>query len=298
MRDTIGFTVTPLSPAGAAEVVGLDAAGPLAAEDLAALRAAFREYPILALRDQHLTPPQQAAFSRAFGPLEDPVNSPFRHPDDPCVLILTNELRPDGTPIGVVDAGDFLHSDSSWREDPCSATLLYSVRNPQHGGDTEYCNMYLAYDALPPDLRAAVDGRYAIHHAAKTKIPRIAISPSRPGAKEYYEEQERSMPEVRQPIVRTHPETGRQALFVSPRFTVRVDGMEPDASETLLLRIFEVMKDPALRYVHRWRSNDLVMWDNRCLTHRACGGYVLPDVRRMHRTVVCGDVPFYRPAAA
>jgi taurine dioxygenase len=294
----MGFTVTRLSEAGAAEVVGLDCSRPLSPDDVAALKAAFREYPILALRDQHLDPVAQVAFSRQFGELEDQVNSQYVHPDERHVLILSNELGPDGKPIGVVDAGDFLHSDSSWRPDPCFATILYSIKNPSRGGNTEFCNMYHAFDALPAELRAQIEGRYAFHHVSKVKNPRVRISPDRPGAKEFYETQERALAEVRHPMVRTHPETGRQALFVSPRFAIRIDGLEPQASEELLGKIFAVMNTPALRYTHQWREHDLVMWDNRCLTHRACGGYVLPDTRRLHRTVVCGDAPFYRPQAA
>jgi taurine dioxygenase len=298
MDHAVGFTVTPISGAGAAEVVGLDCSRPLAPADLAALRAAFRANPILAIRDQHLTPKQQVAFSELFGELESQLNSDYVHPDDEHVLILSNELRPDGSAIGVVDAGDFLHSDSSWRTEPCSATILYSVRNPRTGGDTDYCNMYLAYDALPGDLRGQVAGRYAIHHASKTKNPRVTVSTGRPGAQAFYEAQETRMPDVRQPMVRTHPETGRQALYISPRFTLHVEGMDADASEVLLQRLFAVMDDPKVRYRHRWHEHDLVMWDNRCLTHRATGGYVLPDIRRMHRTVVAGDAPFYREATA
>jgi taurine dioxygenase len=291
----MAFTLTKISDAGAAEVVGLDCMRPLGATDLAGLKAAFREYPILAIRDQQLTPKQQVAFSQQFGTLESQVNSEYVHPDDEHVLILSNELRPDGSAVGVVDAGDFLHSDSSWRPEPCYATILFSVKNPRTGGDTEYCNMYLAYEALPDDLRRQVAGRYAIHHVSKTKNPRVAVSAGRPGAQAFYEAQETRMPEMRQPMVRTHPETGRQALFVSPRFTLRVEDMEPEASEALLTRIFTIMNDPSVRYLHKWHDRDLVMWDNRCLTHRATGGYVLPDIRRMHRTVVGGDAPFYRP---
>lgn len=297
MKTRSSFEVRPLSAAGAAEIVGLDCSRELGVEEMDAVKAAFVAHPILAIRDQHLTPQQQAAFSGRFGPLEPQLNSQYVHPDDPYVLILSNELRPDGTAVGVVDAGDFLHSDSSWSPEPVKATILYSVKNPSRGGDTEFCNMYLVYDALPDELRRAVEGRNAIHHVSKAKNPRVAISTSRPGAQEFYERQSRELPEVSQPIVRTHPESGRQALFVSPRFTLRIEGLDQAESDRILDALFEVMKDERFRYRHRWRDGDLVMWDNRCLTHRACGGYVLPDIRRMHRTTVRGDRPFYRPAA-
>jgi taurine dioxygenase len=290
-----GFVVTPLSEVGAAEIVGLDCARPFDAQTLAAVEAAFLRYPILVFRDQILGAKEQAAFSRQFGALEPQDRLHYTHPDDRDVLILSNEIGPDGKPVGVVDAGDFWHSDSSHHEEPVKSTILYAVKNPRTGGDTAYCNMYLVYDALPDELRDAVAGRTAVHHVSKARNPRVSISKDRPDAKDYYAAAERIHADVHQPVIRTHPESLRQAVYVSPRFTLSIDGIDAGESERLLCAIFEIMKRPAFQYRHRWRDNDLVMWDNRCLTHRATGGYVLPDVRRMHRTTVRGDRPFYRP---
>lgn len=290
------FTVTKLSDAGAAEVVGLDCSGPLAPADKVALWQAFLANPILCIRDQRLSPAEQAAFVRQYGPLEPQDRSPYTHPDDPDILILSNEIRPDGTAVGIVDAGDFWHSDSSHLPEPCQATILYAVRNPPRGGDTEFCNMYLAYEALPDDLKRAVAGRSAIHHISKTRNPRVTISPDRPGAKEYYEARARETQEILQPLVRTHPETGRQALYISPRFTIGIADMPDAEAQALLDRLFaSFVKERRFQYRHKWKDGDLVMWDNRCLTHRAVGGYGLPDIRRMHRTTLAGDTPFYRP---
>ncbi len=291
-----GFEVRPIGDVGAAEVIGVDGSRPLDRETLAALEAAYMRYPILAFRDQVLTPKQQAAFSRQFGVLEPQERLQYLHPDDPDVLILSNAIGADGKPIGVVDAGDFWHSDSSHHAEPVKSTLLYAVRNPRTGGDTEYCNMYLVYDALPEDIRRAVSGRTAIHHVSKARNPRVAISRDRPDAKDFYAEAERIHADVHQPVIRTHPVTGRQAVYVSPRFTLAIDGMDPAESEEILLTIFRLMKQPEFHYRHTWRDRDLVMWDNRCLAHRATGGYFLPDVRIMHRTTVCGDAPYYAPS--
>ena len=133
------FRVNKLSDAGAAEIVGLDCAQPLDPATLAALNRAILDYPVVAIRDQTLSPKQQAAFSRQLGSLEAQDRKTYCHPDDPDILILSNEIRPDGTAVGIVDAGDFWHSDSSHLEEPCKLTLLYAVRNPRQGGDTEYC---------------------------------------------------------------------------------------------------------------------------------------------------------------
>jgi taurine dioxygenase len=288
--------VTKLSDAGAAEITGLDCSQPLDRHTKKKLWAAFLENPILCIRDQRLTPAQQASFARQYGPLEAQDRSPYTHPDDPDILILSNEIRPDGTAVGIVDAGDFWHSDSSHHLEPCQTTILYSVRNPSRGGDTEFCNMYLAYEALSDDLKQAVEGREAIHHVSKTRNPRVTISPDRPGAKDYYEARAKEVSAMRQPIVRTHPETDRQALYISPRFTIGIADMPDAEAQPLLDRLFATfVKNRAIQYRHKWKDGDLVMWDNRCLNHRAVGGYGLPDVRRMHRTTIAGDKAFYHP---
>lgn len=291
------FTVNPLDYEGAAEVVGLDCSRALAPDDLAALWQTFLAHPILAIRDQNLDAHQQVAFSEQFGKIEDIGNARYRHPDESLVLVLSNELGPDGYPIGVADAGDFLHSDLSTRETPSKMTILQAIVNPSRGGETEFVNMYRVYDELPDDLRRAVEGRYAWHHTSKLKNKRVAISGDRPDAAELYAKLEQTTPDVRQPVVRTHPETRRQALYVSPRFTLRIDEMSEAESDELLDRLFAFMRERRFLYRYKWRDGDLTMWDNRCLTHRATGGYVLPDIRRMHRTSIIGDRAFYDPSA-
>jgi len=292
------FTVNKLSDAGAGEILGLDCAHPLAADALAELNRAMLEFPITVIRDQVLTPPQQAAFSRQLGPLEAQDRKTYCHPDDPDILILSNEVRPDGTAVGIVDAGDFWHSDSSHRPEPCKITVLYAVRNPANGGDTEYCNMYQVHDALPNELKGKIAGRHGVHHISKLKNPRVAVSSARTDAAAYYKQHETETKPVLQPMVRTHPETGRQALYVSPRFTIGIADMPDAEAQPLLDELFATMLQPRFHYRHKWRDGDLVLWDNRCLNHQACGGYSLPDIRRMHRTTIRGDRPFYRPAAA
>jgi taurine dioxygenase len=294
----MSFTVNPLDYEGAAEVVDLDCSRPLDTANFTALWQTCLTYPILAIRDQNLTAKQQVDFSLQFGAIEDIGNARYRHPDEPLVLVLSNELGADGLPIGVVDAGDFLHSDLSTRERPSKMTILQAVQNPQHGGETEFVNMYRILDEMPDDLRHAIEGKFAYHHTSKLKNKRVAISGDRPDAAELYAKLEQTQPDVLQPVVRTHPETGRQALYVSPRFTLRIDGLSEADSDALLDRLFAFMRERRFLYRYKWRDGDLTMWDNRCLTHRATGGYVLPDIRRMHRTSIAGDKAFYDPDAA
>lgn len=293
----MSFIVNEISASGAAEITGLDCRLPTSAEDMAQLRQAFRDWPVLCVRDQHLTPKQQATFSRQWGDLERQDRSSFCHPDETDVLILSNERRADGSQLGIVDAGDFWHSDSSHMIDPCRMTMLYAVKNPLHGGDTYFLNQYQVYDALPDAVKKRIAGREAVHHVAKTLNPRVAVSVEREGAAEYYKSREKAVKSVTQPMVRTHPETGRQALYISPRFTIAIDGMDDREAQPLLDELFRHMfSNPAWQYTHKWKDCDLVFWDNACLNHMAGGGYHYPDTRRMHRTTIVGDRPFYRAA--
>ena len=266
--------------------------------EAAAIRQAYLDHQIVVVRDQSLSPQEQFEFSARFGPIEQQENHQFSHPENDKVVILSNEIRDDGTAVGVVDAGDFWHSDSSHHAVPVTLTILQSVVNPRSGGTTDFCNMYAAFSALPDQVKEKVAGRSGIHHVSKALNPRVVISNNRPDAKAYYEKQVASRAKVAQPIVRTHEETGRQALYVSPRFTIGIEGMEDAEAQPLLDQLFASIND-SLRpyhYLHRYRDGDLILWDNRCLVHRAMGGYKLPDIRRMHRTTVAGETrPFYRP---
>ena len=293
----MAFSINPVSPAGAAEIVGFDCSRPSSAEDLARLRQAFLDYPIICIRDQHLTPVQQATFARQWGSLESQDRSSYCHPDDSDILILSNERRADGSQVGIVDAGDFWHSDSSHLSEPCRMTMLYSIKNPEHGGDTHFLNMTQVYEALPEALKSRIAGRNAIHHVSKTLNPRVTISAEREGAADYYKSREKETKPVTQPMVRTRPETGSQALFISPRFTIAIEGMDDDEAQPLLDELFRFMfSNPAWQYTHKWKDGDFVFWDNACLNHMAGGGYQYPDTRRMHRTTIAGDRPFYRPS--
>ena len=272
-----------------AEVLGADLAA-LGDGDFDAIRDAFHAHQVIAIRDQSLPPSAQLAFSRRFGALEDQLNAHYTVPDYPEVLVLSNDVK-DGKPVGLIDGGDFWHSDSSHREFPSMATILYAVQNPRHGGDTEFANMYAAYDSLSDDMKKRIGNLKGIHAVSKLKNKRVTVSPRRPDGKDFYERQ-KSLPDQIWPIVRTHPVTGRKALYVSPRFTIGIAGLPQDEADEILDALFAHQIRPEFVYRHKWRDRDLVMWDNRSVIHQATGGYVYPDVRTMHRTVVAGDRPF------
>ena len=254
------------------------------------IHQAFLAHQVIVVRDQTLTPDVQLAFSRRFGPLEDQLNAHYTVEGYPEVLVLSNDIK-DGKPVGLIDGGDFWHSDSSHRERPSMATMLYAVKNPRQGGDTEFANMYAAYETLPEALKQRIAGLKGVHAVSKLKNKRVTVSARRPDGKDFYERQ-KSIPDQVWPLVRTHPETGRKALYVSPRFTIGIEGLAEDEADEILDQLFAHQIREELLYRHKWRDGDLVIWDNRCVIHHATGGYTYPDVRTMHRTVIAGDPPY------
>jgi len=271
-----------------AEILGADLTR-LSNAEFATIRDAFYEHQVLAVRTQNLTPAKQLAFSRRFGALEDQLNAHYTVPDYPEVLVLSNDMK-DGKPIGLIDGGDFWHSDSSHRDKPSMATILYAIKNPTTGGDTEFANMYAAYDALPEDMKRRIAGLKAVHAVSKLKNKRVTVSPRRPDGKDFYEIQ-KSLPDQFWPLVRIHPVTGKKALYVSPRFTIGIEGIGEKEADEILDYLFAHQVRSKFIYRHHWRDHDLVMWDNPSVIHRATGGFAYPDVRTMHRTVVAGDRP-------
>ena len=168
-----------------AEVTGVD----LRRLDDATFETDSRSIPchqVLVIRDQELTPEAQIAFSRRFGPLEDQLNAHYTVEGYPEVLVLSNDIK-DGKPVGLIDGGDFWHSDSSHRDRPSMATMLYAVKNPDQGGDTEFANMYAAYETLPEDLKRRIAGLKGVHAVSKLKNKRVTVSARRPTRKDFYE---------------------------------------------------------------------------------------------------------------
>lgn len=281
------FDILPLSAPLGAEVVGLDLAKPLSGDDFARIHRAHLDHHVLVFRDQRITPEQQVEFSRRFGPLQIHVLHQFALAGYPEVLIVSNVME-NGKPIGLGDAGHFWHSDLSYKEKPSLGSLLHAQELPAEGGDTLFANMHLAWDTLPAHLRSAVEGRRAEHTYLARYAELQARSPWRPNLTA---EQIAQVKPVVHPVVRTHPETGRKALFVSEHFTTRIVDLPEDESRALLDALFahSVLEEHCYR--HEWREHDLVFWDNRSLMHLAAG---TPDHlrRKLYRTTIEGDTPF------
>jgi|SRR5450830_127456 len=271
-----------------AEVVGLDlGAGPLDDATFARIHAAHLAHHVLVFRDQRITPAQQVAFSRRFGPLQIHVLRNFQLAGTPEVLVVSNIVE-DGKPIGLGDAGHFWHSDLSYKETPSLGSMLHAQELPAEGGDTLFANMHLAYDTLPQALRNAVQGLRAEHSYLKQYAELQKRSPWRPNLTQAQVDEVKA---VVHPVVRVHPETGRRALFVSEHFTTRIVGLPEDESAALLAELFAHSVRPEHIYRHRWQPHDMVFWDNRSLMHLAAG-CPADQRRKLYRTTIEGDVPF------
>ena len=286
----MSIEINPLSDVMAAEIKGIDLARDLDESLFAVILAAFHRHRVLVFRDQFLAPGDQVAFSARFGPLEVHDNTRFMMEGHDEILILSNDLR-DGEPIGVPDAGDSWHTDLSFKDRPSLCTLLQAMRLPSQGGDTEFACMTAAYEALPASTKARIADLAGIHTINKLRNPRIEISPLRRGAEKFYADQGARFADRTHPVVRTHPATGKKSLYVQPRFTIGIDGMDGDEAQRLLDELFVHQIGPEFVYRNRWQDGDLLMWDNRCVIHHATGGYTYPDIRTMHRTTVLGDRP-------
>jgi taurine dioxygenase len=274
------------APLGA-QVLGLDLAHALDEADFARIHRAHLDHHVLVFRDQHITPQQQIDFSRRFGPLQIHVLHQFLLPGHPEVLVVSNVIE-NGQPIGLGDAGYYWHSDLSYKERPSLGSMLHAQELPETGGDTLFANMHLAWDTLPEPLRRAIEGRRAEHSYLAKYEELHRRSPWRPRLNA---EQMAQVQPVHHPIVRTHPETGRKALFVSEHFTTRIVGVPEDESRELLAELFAHSARPEHVWRHCWAPHDMVFWDNRSVMHLAGG---CPDHlrRRLNRTTIEGDVPF------
>ena len=278
----MGITVTPQASGFGAEVGGLDLSAPLAAADLAAVKDAWARHAVLAFPDQPLSLEALEAFTLQMGPFGvDPFIKPMAgHPN---VLELRREPDEKATNFG---AG--WHSDWSFQKEPPAATLLRSEVTPPVGGDTLFADGARAYEALSEAMKAMLAPLRAVHSASRAYGTQGVFAK---------ETQKRTMEiivsaeadkTVGHPLVRTHPVTGRKALFVSPVDTVGIEGMTAKESQAILGFLFAHMVQEAFVYRHKWRQGMLLMWDNRCTMHFADGGYD-GHLRVMHRTTVAGE---------
>ncbi|MBK17579.1 MAG: taurine dioxygenase [Rhodospirillaceae bacterium] len=281
--------ISQLTEAFGAVVSGVDL-GNVDPEGVEEIREAFHKHQVLLFRDQEISMEQHIVFSKNFGPLEVHISKDSLHKDHEEILLVSN-VKENGKYIGVENAGDSWHSDLSYMPEPSLGSLLYALEVSEVGGDTEWLNMYAAYDTLPQKTKERIEGLKARHSFNRYKNKRIGVPDQRKvGGKERYAKI--SPPDVFHPVARTHPETGRKALYVSPRFTLGILDGSDDEAQDLLDELIEHATQRDFVYHHSWKVGDLIMWDNRNTLHLACRGIPEGQIRHMHRTTISGDVPF------
>ena len=249
-----------------------------------AIHKAFLDHLVLVFPDQSLSDDEQVLVTNIFGPPSGSLGTPGANFDRRKVVVISNQ------PGGALGSGELRwHSDHSFEKQPFSASILHAVEIPTEGGDTLFNNMYLAYATLPPDLRARIEGLTIKNdistNSAGQRVERVPETTD-----------VRRSEGPSHPIVRTHPETGLNALYLGRRPFAYVNGLSVEDSEDLLDTLWAHASAAHLEYRHRWSIGDLVVWDNRCTMHRR-DAFDEAQRRVMHRTQCLGDVPIYDPAA-
>ena len=272
-----------------AEIV-FDLSRPVDDAAFAEIERAFHDNIVVFFRDQRLANEQHIDFSRRFGELEIHIVKKYLLPGYPEILLISNIRDDKGEHIGLADAGFTWHSDTSYRRCPSRCSLLYAREVPERDGtplgDTVFANTIAAYEALPETMKRRLAGLKAIHRYAMRR--RVADSP-RP---KLTAAQLAETPDIAHPIVRTHPHTGKKALYVTAGECVGIEGMPEDEALDLIAELDAFCVRPEFCHRHRWQVGDLVMWDNASAMHLAICDYALPERRLMHRTTVIGSEPF------
>ena len=271
--------ITPSGQACGATVRGVDLSKPLAKEAAGAIRAAWLEYQVLAFPDQKLTDEQLEDFTLQFGPFgEDPFIAPIPgHPHIIAVKRAANETSP--------IFAESWHSDWSFQARPPQGTCLYGKTIPPVGGDTLFTNQYLALEQMPAELRGRIVGKRAVHSAKNAYTPTGMYGKGDTGRSMDIRPSDDAQATQTHPIIRTHPESGRQSLFGCAGYIVGVEGMNQQEGWDLITEIYRWQTRPEFQYRHKWTKDMLVMWDNRCTLHMATGGYAGHD-RLLHRTTI------------
>jgi taurine dioxygenase len=281
-------SVIPSGKALAAEVRGVDLSKKLDDATFKLIVDAWSQYLVLRFRAQNLTDPQLEQFSARFGVLDRApqyaagtavtVKSDF-------VTVISNVVE-DGKPIGDLGNAEALwHTDMSYKKVPPMASALYALEIPPSGGETGFCNMYLAYETLPVALNRRIDGLQCKHDSSRNSTgglrggqPEVTTPRDAPGAVH--------------PLVRTHPITGRNALFLGRRLNAYIMGLDQRESDALLDELWAHATTPKLTWYQEWQLGDLILWDNRCVMHRR-NAFDGSQRRIMHRTQIAGDKPVY-----
>lgn len=278
------IAVNPISGALGAEIGNVDLSQPLDETTLAEIRRAFLDHLVIFFRDQELTPERHKTFARHFGDLH--VNSFFPRVDghDDVQLIVKE-------PTATANVGGRWHSDVTYTKRPALGSLLYARETPPYGGDTMFANMYLAYESLSDGMKTLLRNLDAYHSAAEGFAKRAAEAETPDSGSAGFVYSEDVEQEAVHPAIRTHPETGRDALYVNCAFTKSFEGLSREESAPILNYLFDHLGRPEFTCRFRWEPGSLAFWDNRCAQHFAINDYN-GHRRHMNRVTVLGDEPF------
>jgi taurine dioxygenase len=272
------ITVSPLAGALGAEIMGVHL-GTLNEGEFAEVHAALLQHQVIFFRDQDITRDQHKAFGRGFGPLHvHPFLQPLKEEGHSEFVVLESDAK---HPF----VAEAWHSDVTFQDTPPLGSVLRCVNAPEFGGDTMWASMYAAYEALSDTMQRLLSGLTAVHDTSRT-FSRGNYNTEHIGGKRAEE-----VVSAEHPVIRTHPETGRKALFVNSTFTDSIKGMKPAESTALLSFLYRHIESPDFSCRFRWRKNSMAMWDNRCTQHRVVADN-LAAYRRMERVTICGDKPF------
>lgn len=275
------FSITPLTGHTGAEVTGLDFRKPIDAVARTALNQAFVEHHVLVMRDQAFSPDDFKAAVQLFGELQPHDKKEHHVPGHADVSYVSNDEFVNGRRI---IPGETFHTDHSNHPRPPKATTLFAVDLPSSGGDTQYVNMHDAYDDLSEEMKRKIDGLKAVHAYLSKYSPRPLGYLSEDSAKKL------PAPGVH-PLVRTHPENGRKALFLNPVRMESIVGMEDADALKLIEELMAHATQKKYEYRHKWQSGDWVLWDNRSVMHQANPDYDMNERRFLYRLMLKGEVP-------
>jgi taurine dioxygenase len=277
------FPIVTLTPTIGAVIANVDLSKRLADEEIADIRAALLKHKVIFFEDQHITATQQRDFAARFGALHTHPLYPGV-PEAPELFILDNHAN---NPTD----NDAWHTDVTFIETPPLGAILYAKLLPAEGGDTLWSNMQAAYQGLSQPLRDFLVTLDAVHDFARGFPAKRTVAVA--AGDDRYAKALEEHPPVVHPVIRTHPESGEDGLFVNYGFTSRIKGLKRAESDALLTMLFQHIQKPEYQVRWRWKENAIAFWDNRATQHYAVNDY-LPNRRVMHRATVLGDKPYHR----
>jgi taurine dioxygenase len=272
----VSIQVDKLTPHAGAEIRGVDLAQSLDERTFKEIHDALIDNGVIFFRDQHLTPDQQKSFGRLFGELHVHPAAPSLLEGHPEILVIHADEKSKRV------AGEVWHSDVSCDPEPPMGSILYMHELPPVGGDTLFASMYAAYDGLSEPMQRFLEPLTAIHEGEHVYRGRYGV-----------DDAGKVFPKAEHPLIRTHPVSGRKALFVNSGFTTRIPQLKRAESDALLQFLYRHIETPEFHCRFRWQVNSIAFWDNRCMQHHAMWDYY-PQRRHGHRVTIKGDKPFYR----